>query len=269
MPFNAPIGSALERSTGIIWPGSWTDANVYLNHYSLGFHTGADLNLNFPNFDMDKHARVYAMGDGRVTYAHLYSATVWGNIIVIDHGIVDGRPLFSRYGHVENIQVADNEQVSAGQHIADVGNAEGLFPYHLHFDISTTDKLRTSASHWPGENQAAVELHYVNPKLWLQAHATATAAPPRRGRPSPAVTPTDYFVIASLGLRVRENHSTTARQVGILNFGDKVVIDDTKTEDQDGYTWAPIVSGPLAGNFIAMGPADRSEFYVSQTGPSG
>ena len=111
MSFTAPIGSDEERKSGIIWPGKWFDVTPYLTHYAYGYHTGADLNLNYPHWDGDAHSAVYAMGDGVVTYAQLYSRKVWGNLIIIDHGIVDGKPLFSRYAHVENIQVAAGQSV--------------------------------------------------------------------------------------------------------------------------------------------------------------
>ena len=97
MSFQAPIGSPEEIATGRIWPGRWVDATPYLTHYSYGYHTGADLNLNYPVWDADQHSDVYAMGEGKVTYAKLFSTQYWGNIIVIDHGTVDGMPLFSRY----------------------------------------------------------------------------------------------------------------------------------------------------------------------------
>ena len=53
MLFQAPMGSAEEIASGEIWPGKWMDATPYLTSYALGFHTGADLNLNYPDWDGD------------------------------------------------------------------------------------------------------------------------------------------------------------------------------------------------------------------------
>ncbi len=168
--YTSPIGSLEERKTNQVWPGQWFDATGYDTKYSLGYHTGADLNLNSPHWNQDAHSGVYSIGRGVVAYAQVYSKKVWGAIIIIDHGIVDGKPLFSRYGHVENIIVEVGQKVKTGEQIASVGNGEGLFSYHLHFDISTTDILKEKPSHWPGHTRSLVHLHYVDPQKWLKDH---------------------------------------------------------------------------------------------------
>lgn len=261
MTFTAPIGTDEERASAIIWPGRWFDATGYLTSYPQGFHTGADLNLNFPHFDQDAHSTVYAMGDGKVTYAKLFSTHEWGKIIVIDHGIVDGKPLFSRYAHVENINVSVDQSVSAGDPVGTVGNGEGLFPYHLHFDISTTDKLRDQPWHWPGAIRSQVLKHYVDPKEWLQMHVTEGSENMNK------LIAQMYYVIATIGLRVRQDHSISALQVGTLPFGSRVSIEDTETVDQDSYTWGRINGGMYNGDWLAMGPTDQSEVYLSRNPP--
>lgn len=257
MSFSAPIGRQFERDTGIIWPGRWIDATGYLTLYSLGYHTGADLNLNYPTFNADAHSDVSATGDGTVTYAQLYSTRAWGKLIIIDHGIVDGTPLFSRYGHIEDINVAAGQAVVMGQPIAKVGNGEGLFPYHLHFDISVTDVLKTLPGHWPGQNKALVQQHYVDPKAWLTAHVAGIVIP---------VTQV-YYVTARIGLRVRSRHSTSATQVGSLKYGAAVTIEEASKIDEDSYNWGRIWGGTYNGNWMAMGKADNSEAFVSTTPP--
>lgn len=261
MNFQSPIGSPEEIASGEIWPGRWIDANPYLSHYTLGYHTGADLNLNYPHWDSDRHKNVFAMGKGTVTYAQLYSRQYWGNIIVINHGVLDNVPLFSRYGHVENLRVEEGDEVETGQLIADVGNGEGLFPYHLHFDISRTDILAERPSHWPGSNIQLVRAHYVDPKLWLQGHAGNGVAPiiiP--------VTTQVVYVIATIGLRVRENHSTDSRQVGALVYGTRVIIEE-ETVDDGLYTWGHISGGNHNGDWMALGRIDQSELFVSTDPP--
>jgi murein DD-endopeptidase MepM/ murein hydrolase activator NlpD len=264
MAFKAPIGSVTERNSGVIWPGKWVDATGFGKLYSLGYHTGADLNLNYPNWDADRHSGVYAMGDGTVTYAAIYSTQVWGAIIVIDHGVVDGKPVFSRYGHVENIQVTPGQAVQAGEQIASVGNGEGLFPYHLHFDISLTARLRDKPSDWPGGNLNLLYQNYVNPKEWLQAHATASGG--GVVVPPPAQ---DWFVIAPLGLRVRKAPGTAALQVGVLNYGDKVSLKEQPAVEQDAYRWGQVNGGMYNNNWTAMGKADQSEVFLSRFQPGG
>lgn len=263
MTFTAPIGTEEERATGMIWPGRWFDATGYDHLYELGYHTGADLNLNFPFFDANAHSSVVAIGDGKVIYAQRFpNPRAWGNIIVIDHDIVDGKPLLSRYAHVENIMVAVGDSVSAGTPIADVGNGDGLFPYHLHFDISQTDKLCKSPGDWPGSNQASVLANYTNPQEWLQVHVTGGV-----GNMNTQLAQL-YYVTATLGLRVREDHKTSARQIGALTFRSRVYLKDTETVNEDSFKWGRISSGIYSGDWIAMGKDDQSDTFVSRFSPT-
>lgn len=265
MSFQAPIGSPEEIASGNIWPGQWMDATPYLTSYSLGYHTGADLNLNYPYWDADMHSKVFAIGPGKVAYAQLYSTKVWGKIIVIDHGIVDGLPLMTRYGHIENIQVAVGDVVQKGQQIANVGNGEGLFPYHLHFDISTTNVLLTKAWDWPGSDLDTVKANYVDPKAWLLAHVQAGGV---IQPPPPPPNTQDVYISATAGLRVRQDHNTTSAPMTVLPYGTRVTIDRQERVNQEGYTWGHIRSGTYNGNWIALGKSDQSEAYVSNNPPA-
>ena len=276
MSWTAPIGSVDERKTGKIWPGRWVDVNPFDTLYGLGYHPGADLNLNFPSWDADRHSDIVAIGPGEVTYAKVYSTEVWGAIVVIDHGIVDGHPLFSRYGHVENIRVEVGQHVETGEKIAQVGNGEGLFPYHLHFDISKTDVLLNRPGHWPGHKRPLVRKHYVNPQEWLQAHVNANGNGKGKGKgkgkgEDRVVIPAtqDWFVTATLGLRVRDTPGTSGLQVGVMPFSTRVSIEEESTVDKNSYQWGRISSGMFDGDWIAMGKADGSEPFLSKFSPGG
>lgn len=172
--FLAPIGSPEERQSGQVPPGKWTDATGYLTYYQIkpgvwNFHSGNDWNLNYPNFDADAHSTVYAIGPGIVTYAQRWpNPNAWGEIIVIDHGLVDGKPCYSRYAHVEHRYVTVGQRVDEWTHIADIGNGNGLFAYHLHHDISLTEQLAQYPGDWPGLNEALVRKNYVDPIKWLR-----------------------------------------------------------------------------------------------------
>ena len=259
MYFTAPIGSEEERKTGQIWPGRWINATGFGEHYFLGYHTGADLNLNYPHWDSDKHSDIFAIGDGVITCAKDFS--VWGTIIIIDHGTVDGNPVFSRYAHVENCEVAVGQQVKTGELIAQVGNGDEEYPYHLHFDISTTDILRDNPAHWPGENKDLVYAHYVDPREWLQAHVV--------GDPNyelPATTL--WHVINPRGVNVRKSHEILPdNKVGILRRKDKILLEDTAFTHQDRYRWGRIFSGTFHGDWVAVATADQSKFFLSTQKP--
>ena len=163
--YDPPIGTAEQRAGQKVWPGSWRDANPYANKYGLGYHTGADLNLNSPTWDLDRLAPVYSIADGVVTYANQFVGGAWQSLVVIRHDPEpDGRPVYSRYGHVDNIRVSEGDRVKRGQQIAQVGQSGGAGGnYHLHFDISTTNMLENNPQHWPGWDLNGIKTHYVDP----------------------------------------------------------------------------------------------------------
>jgi murein DD-endopeptidase MepM/ murein hydrolase activator NlpD len=170
--FDAPVGTPEERASAQLWPGKWLDANPYGSKYSLGYHTGSDLNLNYPFHNADKDQPVYAIADGVVRFARVIPET-WGGLIVINHGpLSDGSPVFARYAHVANILVKEGDPVKRGQQIAQVGlfGKPEYANYHLHFDISTTNLLGQSPRDWPAENLAKIKAHYVDPKEFIEDH---------------------------------------------------------------------------------------------------
>ncbi|MEW5871754.1 MAG: M23 family metallopeptidase [Chloroflexota bacterium] len=205
--FDSPVGTPEEREaafpTGMaryskypVWAGEWFDVNPFLNWYSYGYHTGADLNL--PGISSaDQGKPVYAIGDGLVTYAG--RAGSWGYIIVIQHpqalvtlpgGETSRQIVYSRYGHVDpDILARAGQAVERGQHIGYIGLAAGAKSgWHLHFDISYTDILKRMPAHWPdlsalrsgrGGNQSdkirssilrQVVSNYVDPLRFIQTN---------------------------------------------------------------------------------------------------
>jgi murein DD-endopeptidase MepM/ murein hydrolase activator NlpD len=166
--FDAPVGTKDDRdgvfpsgkaaySKYPVWVGAWFDANPFLNWYTYGYHTGADLNLPGSS-GADKGKEIYSVGDGKVTFAG--RAGTWGNIIVIEHEnalvtLPDGRRrrqvVYSRYGHVDDrILVNKGQSVKRGQNIGFIGlPANAVAGWHLHFDVCYTDMLLRRPAHWP------------------------------------------------------------------------------------------------------------------------
>jgi len=286
MPFTFPIGTPEERATvrssdynpnnRRVWFAGWVDATPHGTKYSLGYHTGADLNNNSPRWDADAHSPIYAIGDGVVTYGQLVSKDVWGNLIVIFHGTVDGKPVYSRYAHVEELAVSKGLQVKMGQQIARVGNQFGKFAYHLHFDISTTEQLKTFPTYWPGNDLKGVMHHFVDPQKWLFEHldANATDVPSGTGQPvnpspiKPPVPPTKtiWYVLAA---QVDVYKKPASEKVGTINFGEEVVIDTNKGAMADEKVWAPITEGAQTGNWVPVRKSDQTESYLSTNKPAG
>ncbi|MBN1964749.1 MAG: M23 family metallopeptidase, partial [Anaerolineae bacterium] len=174
--YDAPVGTAAERAARGLWPGRWLDANPFGRRYPDGpgttaYHTGADLNLNLPEWDADRRAPVYAIASGTVTFAGY--KPVWGKVIVIRHDPPqpDGNPVWARYAHVAALLVETGDRVQRGQQIATVGKPEPEgAPYHLHFDICTSGVLEENPLHWPRLNRAELTAHYVDPLVFLRAN---------------------------------------------------------------------------------------------------
>ena len=283
MPFfESPVGKQADRNAGQVWPTNWHDANPYGTPYDVkpgkpAIHTGADLNSDLG----DENAPLYAMGDGIVIFAGLWSLTAWGNLIVIDHGVVDGKLLFSRYGHVQRIPltIKEGKKVLKGEEIARIGNGGAAlnFDFHLHFDISTTDKLQHDKGFWPGNNLDLVHQHFVDPFVWLQeTHVVRTGQGQRTSEKSipgasAATAGTELrFVIHPDGAQVRKNHSTSAELVHELKQGSQLLLKTTGGGNQDGFTWAQISGGEFDGCWVAIckkDAQDPSDFYLSKHPP--
>lgn len=158
----SPVGNDKR----LVWPGSWVDATGYARYYSYGWHTGADLNLNTPGWDADRHRPVYAIGDGEV-YAVRKNVAGWGTVICIYH-----TDCLSRYAHCENIAVKEGQSVEMGDYLGNIGNAGGRYPYHLHFDIARlTARMMTHPLDWPGKADDAlkrVKRDYIDPAKFLR-----------------------------------------------------------------------------------------------------
>jgi hypothetical protein len=179
--FDSPLGAAADRKLTKLWPPIWYTSNGYENFYYLGpgntnpaLHTGDDLILYDPATGTRQdcaHQPIYAAASGVVASAERQTGS-WGNVIVIQHDpyIGTGQVAFTRYGHVENMQVKAGDRVVRGQHIANVGNAFGRFVYHLHFDLSLTRVLQTRPWDWPGLSKQRLEANYLNPYQFILNH---------------------------------------------------------------------------------------------------
>ena len=76
---------------------------------------------------------VYAAYDGKVVIAHRQSEyySTAGNYVMIYHG----NGLYTRYMHLDSLNVSVGAQVTKGQKIGVMGNTGNSFGAHLHFDV--------------------------------------------------------------------------------------------------------------------------------------
>lgn len=99
-------------------------------------HLGEDWNKNTGG-NTDCGEPVLAAGDGFITYAS-DSGPGWGNVIILEHALPTGERVETLYGHLQAI-IRSEGKVTKGEQIGRVGNANGRYLCHLHFEVRTTN----------------------------------------------------------------------------------------------------------------------------------
>lgn len=95
-------------------------------------HLGEDWNKNSGG-NTDCGEPVFAIGNGTIIYAD-YAGIGWGNVVIIEHTLPDGKKIESLYGHLLEILKTSGE-VKKREQIGKVGNADGKYLCHLHLEI--------------------------------------------------------------------------------------------------------------------------------------
>ena len=88
-------------------------------------HTGAD-------FGSDD-GTVYAADDGVVLFT--VGNQAYGNMTVVDHGVIDGRSVTTMYAHQARFLVKEGQRVSKGDPIGLIGSTGYSTGPHLHFEV--------------------------------------------------------------------------------------------------------------------------------------
>ncbi len=169
--FDSPVGTSAERLSEQVWPGQWFDATGFGTRYrdsgnSAAYHTGADLNLNVPRWNLDAGMPVYAPASGVVAFAG--SKPVWNNIVIIQHDPLTpgGEFVCSRLAHLARMTVQAGQRVERGEQVGIIGRPQGGTE-HLHFDISPTDALLLNPGDWPRLDWARLQRDYVDPRRFI------------------------------------------------------------------------------------------------------
>lgn len=116
-------------------------------------HHGIDLknDLDTPVLAAEDGVVIVAGKDDERAYAP--QTNFYGQLVVIRHDIPKlNKPLYSLYGHLNQIQVKLGEKVKKGQPIGSVGMSGIAIGYHLHFEV------RYAKNEYD---------HTRNPELWL------------------------------------------------------------------------------------------------------
>jgi murein DD-endopeptidase MepM/ murein hydrolase activator NlpD len=119
--------------------------NYLSRNYAYGSRDGGGRPTHYgDDFQNPTGTPVIAAADGIIEYAgddiHVLfgpQPNFYGNVIVIRHNFadVDGRAVFTLYGHLSRIEVATGQPVTQGQIIGLVGSAGVAVGAHLHFEV--------------------------------------------------------------------------------------------------------------------------------------
>lgn len=113
--------------------------------------------------DFPKAEGVYipAAGTGTIIVSRYHSEGVnggWGNFIVIDHGLRDGKRLKTLYAHMKELGLPVGTEVGLGQPIGMVGNTGNSFGSHLHLETWVDDVA-------------------IDPRIFMDLYQSGEAAP--------------------------------------------------------------------------------------------
>jgi len=123
-------------SAGFIYPisGPITSPFGWRTHpifKSRIFHSGID--IGGPN-----GGAIKASNDGRVIYSGWYGG--YGKVVILDHGIINGKPITTLYGHMSAILVSNGQNVKKGQQIGREGSTGYSTGPHCHFEVRVNGK---------------------------------------------------------------------------------------------------------------------------------
>lgn len=126
--FAFPIGNTETITQKKDRQDDWYNAQ----DFTVNNHLGEDWNKNSGG-NTDCGEPVYAAANGTITYAE-DAGTGWGNVVIIEHLLPDGKKVQTLYGHLQKI-LKTNGAVKIREQIGTVGNADGKYLCHLHFEL--------------------------------------------------------------------------------------------------------------------------------------
>jgi outer membrane protein assembly factor BamB len=145
-----------------------TDYNRFRERYD-GFHAGED--WSGPN-GRNLGSPVYAIGHGRVVYAHPFGWGVDQGVLILQHVFADGSTILSFYGHLDppSITLRGGECVARGEQVGAIGDPRGR--PHLHFEIRNHTPNDPGPGYWFQHPRLA---GWLPPSLTIWANRLAAA----------------------------------------------------------------------------------------------
>ena len=130
--FAYPVGDVEFVTEKNDWRDKWYNAQ----DFGENRHLGEDWNKTTGG-DTDCGEPVYSTAEGTIIMAR-DAGPGWGNAVMIEHTATDGTKLRSLYGHLGSIVVSSGS-VARRQQIGTIGNANGRYKCHLHFEMKWSE----------------------------------------------------------------------------------------------------------------------------------
>lgn len=155
-------------SNGFDFPVGIPDGKGYYN--AQGFlqnnHLGDDWN-GVNGGDSDFGDSFHAASNGYVIFSgNLGRRSGWGKVVRVIHKI-ENHPLEfveTLYAHCDKVMVNEGDYLKKGDQIGTIGNADGLYKAHLHFEIRHDIYMGIGAG-YGGDFQG-----YLNPSEFIKAN---------------------------------------------------------------------------------------------------
>ena len=90
------------------------------------FHSGVD--IGGPNL-----GAIRASNSGKVIYSGWYGG--YGKVVIVEHGIINGKPVTTLYAHMSSTAVSKDQRVSKGQVLGYEGTTGYSTGPHCHFEV--------------------------------------------------------------------------------------------------------------------------------------
>lgn len=171
-PKDHELLSKCPVSEGFDFPVGKPNAKGYYNAQKFGkkYHLGEDWN-GTGGGNSDLGDPVYSISDGIVVFSEDIKGG-WGKVVRIVHklGIKkvsnENKPRYleSVYAHFKETQVKVGQIVRKGEQIGTIGNADGQYWAHLHFELRDEINLPI------GQGYSKNTKGYLNPTKFIRKH---------------------------------------------------------------------------------------------------
>ena len=154
----------IKFTNGFDFPVGKPNAQGYYNaqKFTVNNHLGDDWN-GTGGGNSDLGDPIYSIANGYVSFAENVHGG-WGKVIRIVHYISKEKKVESLYAHCQNMYINKGDYVSKGQQIGTIGNNDGMYLAHLHFEIR--DKLNLPIG--PGYSDDT--RGYLDPTVFINSH---------------------------------------------------------------------------------------------------